>query len=91
MWPGTYTVPRWRSAIGLAVYGDPGLRARALRQLLVMAEDEPRRALVELMLEDPAVIEPGVDAERYAEAPLVASPEDRLALAFGLPFDELGL
>ncbi|MCA9655766.1 MAG: hypothetical protein H6712_08240 [Myxococcales bacterium] len=88
---GRQWVPRWRSAIGLAVYGDPGLRARALRQLLVMAEDEPRRALVELMLEDPAVIEPGVDAERYAEAPLVASPEDRLALAFGLPFDELGL
>lgn len=94
-------VTRWRAAIGLAVYGTPRSRMRAMAVLLEMAEAGPRQALVELVLEDPTVIEPvgaglepvgvGPDDEVLAEAVLLATPEDQLSVVFSLPPDSLGL
>lgn len=96
-------VTRWRTAIGLAVYGTPSARARAMAVLLEMAEEGPRQALVELVLEDPAVLEPvGVGLEPVGaalepggagleEAALLATPEDQLSVVFSLPPDSLGL
>jgi hypothetical protein len=82
-------VVRWRTAIGLAVYGSPRVRARAMAVLLEMAEAASRPALVELVLEDLAVVEPGEAG--LAEAVLLATPEDQLAVVFSLPPDPLGL
>lgn len=82
-------VLRWRTAIGLAVYGEPAARARALANLLEMAEPGPRRALVELVLEDPAVVQAGPGG--LDEAMMVATPEQQLAVVFSLPPDALGL
>ncbi len=82
-------VLRWRTAIGLAVYGEPAARARALAVLLEMAEEGPREALVELLLEEPAVVQPS--AAGLVEAVLVATPEEQLAVVFSLPPDALGL
>lgn len=89
-------VTRWRTAIGLAVYGTPSARARAMAVLLEMAEAGPRQALVELVLEDPAVLEPvGAALEPndagLEEAALLATPEDQLSVVFSLPPDSLGL
>lgn len=81
---------RWRTAIGLAVYGDPGRRVQAMAHLLEMAEPAAREALVDVLLEDPAVVQPGAQGE-LLEAPLCASPDARLAIVFGLPPDSLGL
>ncbi|MEX1362333.1 MAG: hypothetical protein AB1Z98_04360 [Nannocystaceae bacterium] len=81
---------RWRTAIGLAVYGDPGRRVQAMVQLLQMAEPATREALIDVLLEDPAVVQPGVQGG-LLEAPLCASPDDRLAIVFGLRPDSLGL
>jgi hypothetical protein len=82
-------VLRWRTAIGLAVYGGPSARTRAMAVLLEMADEGPRRALVELVLEDPSVLQPGVRG--LEEAVLVATPEDQLTVVFSLPPDPLGL
>jgi hypothetical protein len=82
-------VIRWRTAIGLAVYGTPAARARAMAMLLEMAEAEQRHALVELVLEDLTAVEPS--AEGLAEAVLLATSEDQLAVVFSLPPDPLGL
>jgi hypothetical protein len=82
-------VTRWRTAIGLAAYGTPASRARAMAVLLEMAEPGPRQALMELVLEDPTAIEPG--GSGIAEAVLLATPEDQLAVVFSLPPDPLGL
>lgn len=89
-------VTRWRTAIGLAVYGTPESRMRAMAVLLEMAEAGPRQALVELALEDLAVLEPagaGLEPgdEGLVEAVLLATPEDQLAVVFSLPPDSLGL
>jgi len=82
---------RWRTAIGLATYGTPAHRAQAMTQLLELAEPGPREALIELLLEQPAVVQPGPDREGLYEAPLVATSEQELAVVFGLPLDPLGL
>jgi hypothetical protein len=82
-------VIRWRTAIGLAVYGTPAARARAMTVLLEMAQAEQQQALVELVLEDLTAVEPS--AEGLAEAVLLATSEDQLAVVFSLPPDPLGL
>lgn len=86
---------RWRTAIGLAVYGTPRARARAMALLLEMAEPAMREPLVELLLEDPSVVEPdasGADpVADLLEAVLLATPEDQLTVVFSLPPDPLGL
>ncbi len=82
-------VLRWRTAIGLATWGTPNYRARAMAVLLEMAEPSQRAALVDVLLEAPTVVEPS--AEGPLEAPLLASPEDELTVVFSLPFDPLGL
>lgn len=82
-------VRRWRTAVGLAVYGTPSMRARATAALLAMAEPGPRDALLEIVLEDPTVIEPA--DEGVAQGSLLAEPDDQLSVIFGLPFDPLGL
>jgi len=112
-------VTRWRTAIGLAVYGTPASRAGAMAVLLELADAGSRQALVELVLEEPAVIEPEgsriaviepegsriavvepegsriavvePEGSGLAEAVLLATPEDQLAVVFSLPPDPLGL
>lgn len=86
---GREWVLRWRTAVGLAVYGAPAARARAMAVLLEMAQAGPRQALIELALEDLAVVEPGPAG--LMEAPLLATPEDQLGVVFSLPPDPLGL
>ncbi|MCX4245825.1 hypothetical protein [Paraliomyxa miuraensis] len=90
----TFTL-RWRMAIGLAAYGSPRARAQAATVLLEMAEPAMRKALLELLLEDLAVIEPGDAGDpavaRVREAVLLATPEDQLTVVFTLPPDPLGL
>ncbi len=80
---------RWRTAIGLVVWGSPAYRARAAATLLSMAEPDQRRALVDVLLEGPAVVEPSRQGPMEA-APL-ASAEDELRVVFSLPFSGLGL
>jgi hypothetical protein len=82
-------VLRWRMAVGLAVYGAPAARARALAVLLEMAPAGPRQALIELALEDLAVVEPSPAG--LLEATMLATPEDQLGVVFSLPPDPLGL
>lgn len=80
-------VQRWHAAIGLACWGTPVHRAQAMAVLLEMAEPEQRAALVDLVLEAPAVIEPGSGGPQ--EAALLSSPEHELAVVFSLPLDPL--
>lgn len=82
-------VLRWRTAIGLAVVGSARTRARALASLVALAEPSSRQALVDLVVEDLAVVEPS--AAGLVEAALLATPEDQLAVVFSLPPDSLGL
>ncbi|MCA9710075.1 MAG: hypothetical protein KDK70_29825, partial [Myxococcales bacterium] len=82
-------VRRWRTAIGLATWGTPRSRAQAMAVLLEMASAEQRQALVAVLLEAPAAVEPS--EEGPAEAPLLATPEDELAVVYALPLDPLGL
>ncbi|MEM7159226.1 MAG: hypothetical protein AAF799_40690 [Myxococcota bacterium] len=83
-------VLRWRTAIGLAVYGSRQGRTRALGQLLSMAEPAARDALVAVLLEDPAVVQPGADGG-LDESAILITPEDQLSVVLDLPADPLGL
>ncbi len=83
-------VVRWRTAIGLCVYGRPAIRARAMTALLEMADGGSESALRRIAIEDPTAIESASDGG-LQEAALLATPEDQLSVVFELPPDPLGL
>ena len=70
---------RRRTAIALATAGRPAARIEALRLLLADLAREPARrdAVADLLLA-------GLSAVGEAGEPMVATPEDLLALVFGL-------
>ena len=89
---------RWRTAIGLSVYGSPRRRAEALAVLLEMATPPQRVAIRALLLDQPAALEPegetrtvvlGDPAPSRAmgarSAPIVSDDEVLLRLVAGLP------
>jgi len=85
---------RWRTAIGLAVYGSPRMRAEGMKVLLAMASPSQRAAVVRLMLVQPAAVEPPDDpaigfpvpesGHGVRAVPLIADEDVLLRLAAGL-------
>jgi hypothetical protein len=81
---------RRRLAIGLAAYGSPAARVRAVAMLREITAEVPsaRRELELLLLDAPAAIEPAAQREESPRA--VGVVDDRQALArviFGLPLE----
>ena len=89
---------RWRTAIGLAVYGGPRRRAEALAALLEMATPPQRAAILAVLVHEPAALEPEGEVRSVVagdpapgrraggvSAPIVDDAEVLLRLVAGLP------
>jgi len=81
---------RRRQAIGLATYGTPAARVRAVAALVELTAEVPeaRRELEQLLLDAPAAIEPDTRGEGMPRvAGLVDDRHALLRLVFGLPLE----